>query len=264
MGMAAILQTNLDRLRNTGLVRSVDRLPSGHTRIETAFHYPDGSTIDLFIAGDDSLLKGLEPVELTDFGYTLSWLAQLGIDPLKSQRRRKLMDDVLHIYDAREHATALRLRVPLDDLCGGIIRLGQACIRIADLAFTARFVPRAQFAEEVEDVLDNAGFYYEPAALLAGNEDKIIKVDFQVHGQRTNTALMLLSSEPKTPFAARSRAEHVFAVFFDLQAWKGQRVAALDDRASVYQDADLSRIENVASIVPFSDREAFFELLKAA
>jgi hypothetical protein len=75
---------------------------------------------------------------------------------------------------------------------------------------------------------------------------------------------MLLPAETKNPAAARSRAEHVFAVFFDLQAWKGQRVAALDDRSPIYQDPDLSRIEKVASIVPYSDRQALVEFLKAA
>ena len=83
MGPAAILQTKLDALSPHGLVRSVDLLPKGHVRIETAFHYPDGSTIDLFIPRDDGFLGGLEPIELTDFGNTLTWLAQLGINPLK-------------------------------------------------------------------------------------------------------------------------------------------------------------------------------------
>ncbi len=75
---------------------------------------------------------------------------------------------------------------------------------------------------------------------------------------------MLLPSETKNQQAAKSRAEHVFSVFFDLQPWKGLRLAALDDRAQIYQDADLTRIEQIASIVPFSDKQVFFELLQAA
>ncbi len=175
------------------------------------------------------------------------------------------MNDVLDIYDVKEHGTALKCRVPVDHLGAGIIRLGQACLRIADLAYTARFLPRSQFAEEVEDVLDNAGFRYEPEAPITGNEGKVIKADFQVHGQRADTALMLLSAETKIPTTARIRAEHVFTVFFDLQAsWPGQRVAALDDRSPIYQHADLDRIEKVASIVPFSERDTLVELLRAA
>lgn len=264
MGSAAILQRKLDELGPHGLVRGVDVLPKGHIRIETAFHYPDGSSMDLYVPRDDGFLGGVEPVGLTDFGNTLSWLAQLGINPLKSGRRRKLMNDVLHVYGISEQGTELKCRVPAGDLGAGIIRLGQACLRIADLAYTVRFVPRAQFAEEVEEMLDNAGFRYEPEAPITGSEGKVIKADFQVHGQRADTALMLLSAETKIPTAARIRAEHVFTVFFDLQAWTGQRVAALDDRSPIYQHADLDRIEKVASIVPFSDRETLVELLNAA
>jgi hypothetical protein len=81
MWPAAILQSRLDALGHHGLVRNIDVLAKGHTRIETAFRYPDGSNMDLFISNDQGLLSGIEPIELTDFGYTLSWLAQIGINP---------------------------------------------------------------------------------------------------------------------------------------------------------------------------------------
>jgi hypothetical protein len=264
MAPGVTLEDRLNELRRIGLVRGVDLLPKGHTRIETAFHYPDGSSIDLFIPRQGSLLQGLEPIELTDFGYTLSWLAQLGIDPLKSPRRRKLMDDVLRIYEAKEQGAAIKCRVPLHELGAGMVRLGQACVRISDLAFTARFMPHARFEEEVEDVLDSAGFSYEPEAQLIGRGGNIVKVDFRIRGQRSETALMLLPAETKNQMAANNRAHRVFVAFFDLQDWPGQRIAALDDRATIYRDTDLSRIESLAPVVPFSERELLFELLKAA
>ena len=101
------MQASLSELDRTGLARAVNLLPKGHTRIETGFHYPDGSNIDLFIPRGEGLLQEVEPVMLTDFGCTLSWLAQLGINPLKSGRRRKLMKDVLSIYDVNERYAAL-------------------------------------------------------------------------------------------------------------------------------------------------------------
>ncbi len=105
------INPRLEDLCKIGLLRSFDVLPKGHVRLQTAFHYPDGSDIDLFICKEASLLEGVEPIELTDFGYTLSWLGQLGINPLKSQRRRKLLEDVLNTYNVREFATALKCRV---------------------------------------------------------------------------------------------------------------------------------------------------------
>jgi hypothetical protein len=43
-----------------------------------------------------------------------------------------------------------RKRLTPDDLVPGIIRLGQACIRVADLVFTQRIAAQGSFAEEVE------------------------------------------------------------------------------------------------------------------
>ena len=265
MGVTDRFQEVLDRLKSIHLVRDVSRLPKGHTRIETAFHYPDGSSVDLFIACGHDLLNGVEPVELTDFGNTISWLGLLGINPLKNQKRRKLMSDVLSVYDINEEGGALKCRITAEQLSEGIIRLGQACIRVADLSFTARFLPRPKFAEEVEDVLDSAGFRYEPDATVSsssGNSSKPIKVDFRVFGARAETALMLLP-EPSNSYTATRKAEHVFAVFYDLQLWAGHRVAALDDRTAAYQDHDLRRIDELALVIPFSDSAALIELLQS-
>jgi Domain of unknown function DUF1828 len=263
MGDVSNFQKVLNELRTIHLVRDSSSLPRGHTRIETAFHYPDGSSVDLFLTRSDDLLKGYEPLELTDFGSTLSWLAQLGISPLKNQRRRKLMTDILNVYDVTEEGGALKCRVTPSELSEGLIRLGQACIRVADLSFTARFLPRPKFADEVEDVLDSAGFRYEPDATVSGQFNgpaKMVKIDFRVYGQRAETALMLLP-ELRNSYAAVRKAEHVFAVFYDLQLWPGHRVAALDDRAAAYQEQDLNRIDQIAQIIPFSDSRALIELL---
>jgi hypothetical protein len=253
----------LESLKAISLVRAVNRLSKGHIRIETAFHYPDGSSVDLFIAHRADPLKGVEPLELTDFGNTIGWLMQLGVNPLRNQRRRKQMQDILSIYEVTEDRSALKCRVSPPQLSEGIIRLGQACIRVADLSFTARFLPRPRFAEEVEDVLEGADFRYEPDAVLlslADNHSKTIKVDFRVLGPRADTALMLLP-DAKNSYNAKRRAEHVFAVFYDLQFWSGHRVAALDDRTDSYQDNDLRRIDEVAAVIPFSDGQAFVDLL---
>jgi hypothetical protein len=77
-----------ERLVGTALVRGVDLVPKGHTRIQTGFRYPDGSAIDLFLAKPAGLLADVEDLRITDFGNTISWLGFLGIDPFKPGRRR--------------------------------------------------------------------------------------------------------------------------------------------------------------------------------
>jgi len=118
------------------LIEAVDTVPKGHVRIATAFRYPDGSTVDLFVAGRHGLLPGIGPLTLTDFGNTLLWLDRLPIRPLTSARLRTLMEDVLQTHGITHVGGALCCTVDIDDLLSGIIRLGQACIRVADLVFT--------------------------------------------------------------------------------------------------------------------------------
>jgi hypothetical protein len=118
--------------------RTVDTLPKGHLRIATAFCYPDGSTVDLFIANRRDLLSEIGPLTLTDFGNTFLWLDQLDIRPLKSARRKRLTEHVLNTYGITCIRGALSCEVNIDELLPGIIRLGQACIRVADLTFTQR------------------------------------------------------------------------------------------------------------------------------
>lgn len=126
-------------LNHTPLVEAVDAVPKGHLRFATAFRYPDGSTVDLFIANRQDLLSDIDPLTLTDFGNTFLWLDQLDIRPLKSARRRRLTEDVLETYGVTHAKGALSCMVKAEDLVSGIIRLGQACIRIADLTFTQRW-----------------------------------------------------------------------------------------------------------------------------
>jgi hypothetical protein len=252
------------KLRGTALVHEVDLVPKGHTRIQTGFFYPDGSSVDLFIERENGLLAGLEPVKLTDFGNTFSWLGQVGVDPQKSPRRREIVKDVLTTYDVREAGGALELRVPRADLATGIVRLGQACLRIADIVYTLRVPSVSQFSEEMEEFLGEAGLDYESGAQISVRDDVNVKVDFRVRGVRAESAVMLLSAETKVAHYAKQKAEHVFVVFSDLGEWSGQRITAFDDRTDIYANADIRRLDKCSTVVPFSDRDSLRSLLQAA
>jgi hypothetical protein len=243
-------------------VRGVDLVPKGHTRIQTGFRYPDGSAIDLFLAKPAGLLADVEDLRITDFGNTISWLGFLGIDPFKPGRRRKLLEDICETYEVTENGTALELRVPPDRLEEAIVRLSQACIRIADISYMLRQAGRSQFSETVEELLDEAALAFESQAII-DHQGRSHKVDFYIHGRRAQSALMLLPNQAYSHIA-RQRAEHVFTVFFDLREWPGQRVAALEDGAKNYSEPDLERIEKFGPIIPVSDRDSLVSILEAA
>ena len=252
-------------LNHNPLIEGVDAVPKGHVRISTAFRYPDSSSVDLFIANQRDLLTDVAPLTLTDFGNTFLWLDQLDIRPLKSARRKRLTTDVLESYGITHTKGALSCEVAPDDLVPGIIRLGQACIRVADLVFTQRIAAQGSFAEEVESLIDDTGLDYEPNAKVVGRGNVVVPVDFLIKARRVETAVFTLPAESSYQTAAHQRANEVFARSFDLHGWLGQRVAALDDRRPLYRDDDLSRIRDIGTtIIPISEAGMFREFLQAA
>jgi len=76
-----------------------------------------------------------------------------------------------------------RKRLTTDVLVPGIIRLGQACIRVADLVFTQRI------AEEVESLIDDTGLDYEPNAKVVGRGNVIEPVGFLIKARRVGQSI---------------------------------------------------------------------------
>lgn len=251
-------------LKHNALIDSVDMLPKGHVRIASAFRYPDGSTVDLFIENRHDLLSKVSPLTLTDFGHTFLWLDQLDIRPLKSARRRQLTEDILETYGITHDRGALSCEVDKKDLISGIIRLGQACLRISDLTFTQRITAQGSFTDEVESLIRNSGLEYESNAKLIGRENADVLVDFLVHSPRVEKAILTLPAESTYKGVAKTRSREVFTRCYDLRGWCGQCVVALDDRRPSYQEDDLSRIQDVATIIPISDPAMMQEILLSA
>jgi hypothetical protein len=111
------------RVQGHGLVRGVDTLPKGHVRIETAFLYPDGSSVDVFLVDDAPLFA---PGKLSDFGQTTAWLLDVQVRPWLSKKRQRFVEDALRIYGVEQHGGALEFSLEsLDRLTDGLVKLGQ-------------------------------------------------------------------------------------------------------------------------------------------
>lgn len=260
-----MIESARTKLFGCSLIKAVDVTSKGHIRMQTSFLYPDGSHVDLFIRKEDDLLASIEPIKLTDFGNTVSWLSNAHVHPRKSKRRSAVMDDILETYGI--HLSGSSLELPSDEshLTESIIRLGQACLRLSDLYYTARYASYGRFKEELEEMLTDLELEYTADEAIAGRFGNIVRVDFRVHAKRAESAVLTLPADNKYPSQARQRAEHVYAIFSDLVDWPGQRVAALDDRSKAYSEADLERIKTVAILIPvFEDPKSLLELLRAA
>src|ERR1700759_4579670 len=153
------------RLRELCLARSIDRVPRGHLRVETIFRYPDGSSVDVFVPQPLPLSA---PILLTDFGHTMTWLSDMQIRPWQSKRRARLLQEAIDLLGVRLDGGQLTVSVDRDlgNLNDAVTRLGQACVRVADLYYPRRMSMHVGVSEEFEEVLVDGDLAYEPNAEL--------------------------------------------------------------------------------------------------
>jgi hypothetical protein len=236
------------------VVKAVDKLPKGHVRLETRFFYPDRSAIDLFIKNP---MQTGDKLILTDMGYTTSWLSDVLVKPWQSKKRARFVEDALRVLDVHQEGGALATEFTKDpgSLVDAIVRLGQACVRVADLTFTRRSALQVYAAEEVEEILTDADLPYEPNAELPVRGGNIVTVDFLVHGRKRDTALITLL--PDTQGAAHSASVEVFRKMYDLQVSDRieQRISVYNDKVNVYRTEDLDRLMDVSDLIGISHRD---------
>jgi len=249
-------------VRDSPLVRSVDQAGDGHVRLETAFLYPDGASVDVFVENERTLL--LDQV-LSDFGQTTQWLLDVQVKPWLSKKRQRFVEDAIRIYGVTQKGGAFT--TPLDseysNLVDAVIRLGQACVRVADLTYTRRTSAQPRVAEELEEVLADAELDYDPSVELVGRYGKPVLVDFLVRGRRTRSAVLTWSAPNAS--TAHLIANETFRRWYDLSVPERseERVTVLDDRFDSYRDDDVQRLQDVSTIVNLTDQRTLVDLLAA-
>ena len=259
--VAMDLQEIETRLAGNSLVRKVDLLESGHARIQTAFLYPEGSYVDLFLVEDAPLLRAYR---LSDLGQTLDWLLDVQVRPWLSRKRQAFLSDALQTCGVSQQGGSLEIVLPsLDELASGIVRVGQACVRVADLIYTRRSTVQAPIAEELEEIIADTELSYEANTELEGRFGNRVRVDFLVRGSHLNSAVIAWSNASTSQ--AHVQANEVFRRWYDLKipGRSEQRVTVWDDRFDAYRADDLDRIRDVSELVALSDRGTLRELLAA-
>lgn len=246
------------------LVAAVEQVPRCHVRLETAFLYPDGSSVDLYLV-QEKTAPVLPPSRLSDLAQTMCWLSDVQVRPWLSKNRQALVELVLQNHGVEQQGGALEFRIddPEKDLLPGVVQLGQACVRVADLIFTRRSPLVLQFGEQVEEFLADSGLSYEPGPELPGRYGKVVHLDFLVSGRRSRSAVLALSSGNTSQ--AHTLANEVFRKWYDLDCPERpeNRVTVFDDNFDVYRDDDLARLREKSDVIALSDRNTLIDLLAA-
>lgn len=266
----AQISTIAEQLKASPLVRSIDNVRKGHFRVCTGFYYPDGSSIDVFIPvlnlAQPTL--GLEPPKLTDFGSTIAWLDNLLIQPYRQPRRKEILQRIMKLHGCIYQNGVVEY--PLEgwdqkDFERGIINLGQACARLSDLVFNARYRGMDDFDAEVQDRLSVTAYEFEQdyeIPYILG--EKSIKLNFLVKGRERDTGILTLSSADQRQ--AQNRANAIYVLWDNLDVktnWRGNKVTLYND-AYPYDENLLEQLERKSTLIAGNDNDALQAILEAA
>ena len=245
------------------LIREVTLLPRGHIRLETAFKYPDGTSLEVFVRKPDLANE----LHLTDLGQTHSWLLDVQVRPWLSKKRQAFLDDALKTCGVEQEGGELKLSLKgLEQLTEGTIRLAQACLRVADLSYTRRSSLQTSFVEEVEEIVDDLDLQYEPNVEIDGKYGKPVRVDLRVSARAVSligSQSLVLGWSSGNASQAHTVQNEIFRKWVDLDKRTENKVTVFDDRFNVYRDEDLKRIRDVSQLVAVSDRAMLEAVLTA-
>jgi hypothetical protein len=253
-----------EQVKEFSLVRSCDIIRNGTLRISTPFSYPNGSHIDVFLGVSGGLFS---QYFLSDYGQTTDYLADMQIKPWATRKRRILIDDICKSLGVQQRSGAFEIDFEnnnLSSLPHAMVRLSQACIRVADLAFTQRMQTSGTFQEEVEEFIAWTDLPYEPDIELVGAFGKPVKVDFRVQGQ----AIISLVQTFSTPYAgtAHLTANEIFRRWYDLNPYRtnNQFITVFDTSNRIFREDDLRRLSDFSLVLGFPEEQDEIQEVLAA
>lgn len=266
--------TNLKELvGGFSLVRGCESLGDGSLRIATAFYYPDGSMIDVFLKEEapppeDREASWIRGYLLSDFGQTMTYLMDLGVRPSSSERKKRIVDDICASTNVEYRRGELQAWIDPRDanaVGDGIAQLVLACVRAADLSFFQKYPSAKPFKDEVRHFIGGDRIEQSPG-VLTGQWGREVEVDFVVRGKKKRSLVKTVSTAGMAS-SIHPYLTEAFARWFDLKPahQKDQMVTVIDEREHVGRPDDLSRLKTLSEVVVFPrDQELLRQILAAA
>ena len=226
-------------------------------RVKTAFKYPDGSNIDLYIYEVDN------GFQISDFGETFTWLSHLLIDPTKTQKRKQYLEDTLKFHNVILNGSMIeRTCSDMDKLQSFSLEVGLACVKLAELHLSKRNLLRSTFNEDVEEVISDLEFDYDQNFDAPGRHGPV-KVDFLVKPPNAQKSAILTLSAGVANH--HNICTDIFTKWYDIGNFDAKKITLIDDSISrqAYKKSDLDRLLQNSILIDFSDRERLHDTLVA-
>ena len=235
-----------------------------HVRLRTPYLYPDGDGIDLFVR----VGQGGRGV-VTDLGETVRWLRMQAVGQRRTTKQREILRDVTLTHGVEFHNGILSVR--FDDTAGitaAVTRIGEACIRVADLWYLFRTRAVESLSDEVADYLTENRILYDRGEVLIGRSQSSWQVDFRAGGARSSLVFVLSTGSRSV---AKTRAEHVLAAWVDLQHMKVgpgavQFLSLVDDTLDVWTPETLRLVQSdgLSRLILWSEPHSLLDALGVA
>lgn len=126
------------QIKDHPMIREVDVLPKGHTRLLTKFMYPDGDLIDVFIPYD-------RIDHLTDFGETMRWVMNLDDISDPFEEYYSIIEGQCKINGIKRNHAAFEIQI--ENFDDNLINLIQCIMRISDYIY---FINKQSYIEDEE------------------------------------------------------------------------------------------------------------------
>ena len=236
--------------------------PRDGVRIRTPLLYPDGGVVDIFVVERGGAYT------LTDLGETLGWLRMQTVNPRRTPRQQRLIDDVCRTLGVELSRGQLVLRsASVAELGESVTRLAQAAVRVSDIWFTLRSRSLDSASEEVGEWLTERRISYRQGVQRRGRSGRDWNVHFETFADERTALVFLLSTGSRS--AARHLTEHVLAGCYDLSHLKTGHprisfVSLFDDTSDVWRPEDFRILDDVSEVALWSQPDEFETILKAA
>lgn len=245
------------------LIKSCDIVKSGAVRFATPFKYPNGEAVDLFLY----LKRGLlDEYQLSDYGQTYVYLSSAQTGIASTSRKREIVGDITSQLRVKLDEGELIASIPSDDadtLSDAILRLGQACVRISDLATHQRLRSANPFRDDVEDFFEARRFSYIPDVKIDGPYKAPLRVDFEVNSTYARSYVNVLAAMNLA--SARSSANDIFVKWHDLiqtGASSHQLVTIYNSASRAIRTSDVNRLKDYSIVVSYpEERESLEKVL---
>lgn len=241
------------------LVQECDVIRNGALRMATPFVYPDGSNIDVFLEQRKSDLWN--SYVLSDYGQTGAHLydAQMRLD--SSSRRRELVKEICSKFGVTFRDGSFEVELADEypvDISDAVLRLSQACVRIADFVYHQRLRSQNPFRDDIEGFFEAADVSFTSDVRVPLSTHSV-KIDFQTTSRSGTSSFVLLVSASTQP-GIHKIATDAFAKWFDLDSADYSAsykfVSLYDSRNEIpILNADLERLAKYSTVISYPKNE---------